>query len=115
MRRFLAAVGAALTIWALVTACGNTGHTAHGTVIAKDHEPARTTWTTGTRYRRACTTSSRRVGKKTRTTHSCHPVPNGTKRVYHRSRECWGLDLSTGDHLCVTAHKWIKTRVGDHI
>lgn len=115
MRRLLAAVCAALTIAALVTACTSTGAAVHGTVTAKDHEPARTTWTTGTRYRQSCTTRTRRFGKRTRTTRSCRQVPNGTRRIIHRSRECWGLDLSTGDHLCVTARKWIKTRVGDHI
>lgn len=113
MSRFLAALGAALTIAALVTACSSGHHTPHGRVIAKDHEAARTTWTTGTRYRQACTTSTRRVGKKTSRTRSCRQVPNGTRRIIHRSPECWGLDLDTGDHLCITAHKWIKVRVGD--
>lgn len=115
MRRLLAAICAALTIAALATACGNTSSTTHGTVTAKDHEPARTTWTTQKKYRHVCSTTTRRSGKKTRTVRTCHDVRNGTKRVAHRSRECWGLDLSTGDHLCVTAAKWIKTRVGDHI
>lgn len=116
MRRLLAAICAALTIAALATACGNTGSsTPHGTVTAKDHEPARTTWARQPKYRHVCSTTTRRSGKKTRTSKSCRDVRNGTKRVYHRSRECWGLDLSTGDHVCVTAAKWIKTRVGDHI
>ena len=115
MRRLLAAVCAALTVAALVTACSTATGTPHGRVTAKDHEPARTTWTTGTRYRHACTTSTRRSGKKTRTIRSCRNIPDGTRRIVHRSPECWGIDLDTGDHLCVTAHKWIKVRVGDRI
>lgn len=108
-------VCAVLTVWALATACAG-GHTGpHGTVTAKDHEPVRTTWTTGTRYRRVCTTRTRYSGKKARAARSCRSVPNGTRRIVHHSRECWGLDLSTGDHLCVSAAKWLKTRVGDHI
>lgn len=113
MRRLLAAVCAALTVMALVSACSSGHHAPHGTVTAKDHEAARTTWTRQTKYRHICTTKTRRSGKKSRTIHTCHDVRNGTKRVAHRSRECWGLDLSTGDHVCVTATKWIKTRVGD--
>lgn len=113
MRRLLAAVCTALTIAALATACGSAHATPHGTVTAKDHEPARTTWTRQPKYRHVCTTSTRRSSKKTRTARTCRDVRNGTKRVAHRSRECWGLDLSTGDHVCVTASKWVKTRVGD--
>jgi hypothetical protein len=107
VRRLLAAVCAALTVYALVTACSSATATPHGRVTAKDHEPSRTTWTTGTRYRHVCTTTSR--------TRSCRQVPNGTRRIIHRSPECWGLDLDTGDHVCVTAHKWLKVRVGDRI
>lgn len=115
MRRFLAALGAALTVAALTTACSHVPSTPHGTVTAKDHEPSRTTWTIGTRYRRACTTTTRRTGKKTRTVRSCRNVPNGTRRIYHHSPECWGLDLASGEHLCVSAATWLKTRVGDQI
>lgn len=115
MRRVLAALCAALTVTALTTGCSHVPSTPHGTVTAKDHEPARTTWTTATRYRTSCATKTRRSGKKTRTSRSCRQIPNGRKRIYHRSPECWGLDLTTGDHLCVTASKWIKTRVGDQI
>ena len=115
MRRVLAALCAALTTAALATACSHVPSTPHGTVAAKDHEPSRTTWTVGTRYRRVCSTTPRRSGKRTGTSRSCRNVPNGTRRIYHHSPECWGIDLASGEHLCVTAARWLKTRVGDHI
>jgi hypothetical protein len=61
MRRPLAALGAALTAVALLTACGNTGHPQGpaGRVVAKDTDrDCHTTWTGS--------------GKKRRSHQSCH-------------------------------------------
>ncbi|MEV6014685.1 hypothetical protein [Streptomyces sp. NPDC051997] len=113
MRRLLAALAAALTL-TLATACSGDG-TPHGTVTGKEHNPARTTWSTETTYRKSCTTSTSRTGKKTSTHRSCRSIPNGTHRVAHRTAECWQLELDTGTEACVTAAKWLKTRVGDRI
>lgn len=57
MRRVLAALGAALTATALVTAC-NTGHEQGpaGQVIAKDTDRDCVTTGTGTRRSQSCTT-----------------------------------------------------------
>lgn len=61
MRRALAALGAALTALALVTACGNTGHEQGpaGQVVAKDTD-------------RDCHTTWSGTGKKRRSHQSCH-------------------------------------------
>jgi hypothetical protein len=114
VRRLLAAVCAALTIAALVTACGNaSGTTVHGRVTAKDYEPARSTWTWQPTTRQACTTTTRRSGKKTRTSRSCRTVRTGRHRVTHHTPACWLLQLDTGGTVCVSATRWHRTHVGD--
>jgi hypothetical protein len=113
MKRLLAGVVAVAAL-TLATACSGSS-TPHGTVTGKEHDPARTTWSTETKYRQSCTTSTSRVGKKTSTRRSCRSVPNGTRRVAHRTAECWELELDTGDEVCVSAAKWLKARVGDRI
>jgi hypothetical protein len=115
MSRPLAALGAVLTAVALsLTACG--GDTApHGKVTGKEHDAAVTVWRTETKTRQVCTTSSRKVGKTTKTSRSCRSAPNGTRRVPHTTPECWELELDSGDEVCVTAAKWHATDIGDRI
>lgn len=58
MRRALAALAAALTVFALVTACGNTGHEQGpaGQVVAKDKDRDCHTTGTGRKRHRTCDT-----------------------------------------------------------
>jgi hypothetical protein len=115
VRRALAALGAALTAAALtLTACG-TNPDVHGTVTAKEHDAAHTSWRTEAKTKRVCTTSTRRTGKTTSTSRSCRSVPDGTRRVSHHEPECWELKLDSGDEVCVSAEKWTATAVGDRI
>ncbi|MEU5595701.1 hypothetical protein [Streptomyces sp. NPDC020298] len=109
MRRALAAVCAALTVYALVTACSGSS-TSHGRVLGKTYRAAQTTWTTQTRTRRVCTTTSGRRSRRT-----CSSIPAGMRRVAHRTPECWELRLDTGLTVCVTAARWSRIHVGDHI
>jgi hypothetical protein len=114
VRRLLAAVCAALTIAALVTACGTSGSAVHGRVTAKDYEPARTTWITQPTTRRTCTTTTRRSGKKKkRTARSCRTVRTGRHRVTHHTPACWLLQLDTSVTVCATSTRWHHTHVGD--
>lgn len=116
MKRSLAALAAALTVAALLlTACSGDGSATHGRVTSKDHEPAHTAWRTQKKTRQSCTTTTKRSGSKTRTVRKCRSVPASSRRVAHRTAECWELHLDTGDELCVSATKWLKTRVGDRI
>lgn len=109
-RTVLAGVAAAGLL--LISGCGPAQP--HGTVTGKEHEAAHTTWHTVPKTKRVCTRSSRRVGKSTSTSRSCRTVPDGTRRVADVKPECWELDLSTGDEVCVSEHTWRTTRVGDH-
>jgi hypothetical protein len=114
--RLLAAVCAALTIAALVAACGNaSGHNVHGRVTDRDYEPARSTWTWQPTTRQKCTTTTRRYGNKTSSSRSCRTVRTGRHRIVHHTPACWLLQLDTGPTLCVSAGKWHRTHVGDRV
>lgn len=109
MRRALAALGGILTAVALVVACGS--DPAH--VTGKGHVAGHTAYSTVTKTKRVCTTSSKRSGKKTSSKRTCSRIPVSSKRVRHWVPGCWELRLDTGGHVCVSASKWLKTDIGD--
>ena len=94
-----------------LVSCGSS--TPQGTGPGKEHEAAHTTWSTVPTKKRVCTWTTRRVGKKTSRVQSCSTVSAGTRQVAHTTPECWELELDTGDEVCVSAHTWRTTAVGD--
>jgi len=98
-----------------LAACGAGARPVHGRITGKDHHAAHATWTIKPRYRRTCTTSTYTSGKKTRTRRTCRTTQAGTKRVAHRTAECWELHLSDGRHVCVSSGRWHAVHVGDRL
>ncbi|MFI1165584.1 hypothetical protein ACH4UM_18710 [Streptomyces sp. NPDC020801] len=112
MRRALATLGVALTSLALaLTACSG-AHPTHGHVVGKTYEAARTEWSTVTKTKLACSTTSRGSRKATQAKRACSRVPVSTRRVAHHVPACWALHIDTGDYVCVTATKWHRARIG---
>ncbi|MDT0435643.1 MULTISPECIES: hypothetical protein [Streptomyces] len=115
MNRAARGAAAAVVLAVALTACtpGHSSSPAHGRVVEKTHTAAHTTWTSERRNRSVCTTQTKHRLRKTTTVRTCRQVPAGTRRVPHRTAECWQLLLDTGTTVCVSSSRWRRTHVGD--
>lgn len=110
MRRAVAV--ATLAVLALA-GCG-TAEEPHGQVTQKEHKLATTTWKTVPKTKRVCESKTTGSGKSKRTKQSCKTINVGTKRVPHRTPECWQIELNHDEHeLCVSKEEYDAVKVGD--